>query len=102
MQESGRSSQPNLVSDVLNNHDGKPLSAADEDALIWAAGTMLGGALETVSLSPEYLIVDLFRSPECLGYAFLPDVHDLEPRCSEKSSSRNRLRHWPPQITLNL
>ncbi|KAF9527231.1 cytochrome P450 [Crepidotus variabilis] len=85
----GLSLQPNLVSDVINRHNGKPLNGADENALVWAAGTMLGGALETnISVTLTFLMY-MILNPEVQrkGQAELDSVvgHDRLPSISDRA-----------------
>lgn len=53
-QESGNVLLPNLCSTALEAAEGWP-SKEDEEALVWAASTVMGGGLDSVSSKGQHL-----------------------------------------------
>jgi hypothetical protein len=79
---------PNLCANTIEASDGQ-LSEEQEDRLVWAASTVLGGGLDTASA--------IHRSPRLLIHVFAERVigldvlscHDVESFNASQGAGRN-------------
>ncbi|KAH9947516.1 cytochrome P450 [Amylocystis lapponica] len=110
-QKSGTALIPNLCSTAITEADG-PLSREEEDLLVWAAATVMGGGLDTnMSTVPTFfLVMTLYPKIQAKARAEIDSVIGLDrlPSISDKPllpycrSLITELYRWAPAAPLCL